>query len=114
MITEFGKLLRIIRINTGDSAKEMSKKLNISQSYLSAIENGNRNIPSDMENLLIKAYPLSDYDKEKLRSAMIGCSDTIKINLVDFEEEKKQLIFALVNNEVPNDKLNKMYELIQE
>ena len=30
MITEFGKLLRIIRINSGDSAKDMAQKLNMS------------------------------------------------------------------------------------
>ena len=71
MITEFGKLLRIIRINSGDSAKEMAKKLNMSPSYLSTIENGKRNIPPDMEELLIHAYKLSDKDKAKLRKAMV-------------------------------------------
>lgn len=38
MLTEFGKLLRIIRINSGDTSKDMAKKLNLSPSYLSAIE----------------------------------------------------------------------------
>ena len=62
MITEFGKLLRIIRVNSGDSAKDMAIKLNMSPSYLSTIENGKRNIPPDMEQLLISAYNLSDRD----------------------------------------------------
>ena len=48
MITEFGKILRIIRINCGDSAKDMSEKLGISASYLSAIENGKRNVPDNL------------------------------------------------------------------
>lgn len=39
MLTEFGKILRIIRINSGDSSRAMAKKLNLSPSYLSAIEN---------------------------------------------------------------------------
>lgn len=42
MITEFGKLLRIIRINTGDSARTMAEKFGMSPSYLSTIENGKR------------------------------------------------------------------------
>ena len=29
MLTEFGKLLRIIRINSGDTSKDMAKKLNM-------------------------------------------------------------------------------------
>ena len=33
MITEFGKLLRIIRINTGDSARTMAEKFGMSPSY---------------------------------------------------------------------------------
>ena len=49
MLTEFGKLLRIIRINSGDTSKDMAKKLNLSPSYLSAIESGKRNIPLDIE-----------------------------------------------------------------
>ncbi len=30
MLTEFGKLLRIIRINSGDSSREMARKLGFS------------------------------------------------------------------------------------
>ena len=66
MITEFGKLLRIIRINTGDSARTMAEKFGMSPSYLSTIENGKRNIPPEMEELVIRAYDLSEHDKEKL------------------------------------------------
>ena len=78
MLTQFGKLLRIIRINSGDSAKDMAKKLNLSPSYLSAIENGNRRIPSDMEQLLCEAYPLSDVDKEKIRFAILETHEILK------------------------------------
>ena len=70
MITEFGKLLRIIRINTGDSARTMAEKFGMSPSYLSTIENGKRNIPPEMEELVIRAYDLSEHDKEKLRKTI--------------------------------------------
>jgi hypothetical protein len=38
---------------------------------LSTIENGKRNIPPDMEELLVRAYKLSEKDKTKLRKAMV-------------------------------------------
>ena len=72
MLTEFGKILRIIRINSGDSSRAMAKKLNLSPSYLSAIENGKRNIPSDIEKLLCDAYPLSSTDVMKIRKTIVG------------------------------------------
>ena len=52
MITEFGKLLRIIRINTGDSARTMAEKFGMSPSYLSTIENGiiNGSVSASLED----------------------------------------------------------------
>ena len=39
MVTEFGKLLRIIRINTGDSARTMAEKFGMSPSeYAKSIQ----------------------------------------------------------------------------
>ena len=58
MATEFGKILRIIRINSGDTAKAMADKLGISVPYLNAIENGRRDIPSDLTDKVINVYDL--------------------------------------------------------
>ena len=89
MITEFGKLLRIIRINTGDSARTMAEKFGMSPSYLSTIENGKRNIPPEMEELVIRAYDLSEHDKEKLRKTIIDTTAQLKVDLTEMEEKKK-------------------------
>ena len=70
MITQLGKVLRIIRINTGDSMRAMADKLNLSVSYLSAIENGKRNVPSDFAERVSAKYMLSNKDKENLNSAI--------------------------------------------
>ena len=113
MITEFGKLLRIIRINSGDSAKDMAKKLNMSPSYLSTIENGKRNIPPDMEDLLINAYKLSERDKAKLRKAMVDSSDTVKIDLTELAEKKKQVIYEITKGNLDEATINQVCELIK-
>ena len=72
MLTEFGKLLRTIRINSGDNADEMAKKLYISPSYLYLIENGKRKIPVDMEKNIINAYQISKSDRDTLHRAIIS------------------------------------------
>jgi len=114
MITEFGKLLRIIRINSGDSAKDMAEKLNMSPSYLSTIENGKRNIPPDMEELLAGAYNLSDTDKEKLRRAMVNSSDTVKINLTELAEKKKQMIYEITKGDLDEENIDMLCKIMQE
>ena len=112
MITEFGKLLRIIRINSGDSAKDMAQKLNMSASYLSTIENGKRNIPPDMEELLIRVYNLSEKDKAKLRKAMVDSSDTVKIDLTDLAEKKKQMIYEITKGDLDEATIDQLCEII--
>lgn len=112
MLTEFGRLLRIIRINSGDSSREMARKLGFSPSYLSAIESGKRNIPTDMEKLLSKSYPLSQIDLEKLRTAMFASSDTVKINLTDFAEKKQRVIMAIAQDDISDNVLDEISDLI--
>ena len=59
MITQLGKVLRIIRINSGDSMRTMAEKLELSSSYLSAIENGKRNVPKNFDAIVFKNYDLT-------------------------------------------------------
>ena len=114
MITEFGKLLRIIRINSGDSAKDMAKKLNMSPSYLSTIENGKRNIPPDMEQLLIHAYNLSEKDKAKLRKAMVDSCDTVKIDLTDLADKKKHMIYEITKGNLDEATIDQLCRIIND
>lgn len=112
MLTEFGKLLRIIRINSGDTSRDMAKKLGFSPSYLSAIESGKRNVPIDMERLLSKSYPLSQIDLEKLRTAMFSSGGAVKINLTDFAEKKQKVIIAIAQDDISDNVLDEISDLI--
>ncbi len=112
MLTEFGKLLRIIRINSGDTSRDMAKKLGFSPSYLSAIESGKRNVPIDMERLLSRSYPLSQIDLEKLRTAMFSSGGAVKINLTDFAEKKQKVIMAIAQDDISDNVLDEISDLI--
>ena len=112
MLTEFGKLLRIIRINSGDTSRDMAKKLGFSPSYLSAIESGKRNVPIDMERLLSRSYPLSQIDLEKLRTTMFSSGGAVKINLTDFAEKKQKVIMAIAQDDISDNVLDEISDLI--
>lgn len=111
-MTEFGKTLRIIRINSGDSAKQMADKLGISVSYLNAIENGRRDVPGDLLEKVIAAYPLSDRDQNNLKEALIATKDRVKIDLTELGERKRRVILALANDEIDAEALEEICKIV--
>ena len=80
-VTNLGKKLRKIRIDNDEISSDMARKLEISVSYLSAIENGKRNIPKNFAEKLFKIYQLSDNDKEKILQAISIYSGEMRIRL---------------------------------
>lgn len=112
MATEFGKALRIIRINSGDTAKAMADKLGISVPYLNAIENGRRDIPNDLTDKVITAYKLSERDKQNIKEAVISSKDRVKIDLTELAEKKRRVILALAKDEIDNDTLNEICKMV--
>lgn len=111
-MTEFGKTLRIIRINSGDSAKQMADKLGISVPYLNAIENGRRDVPADLLEKVISAYPLSERDRENLREALVATKDKVKIDLTELGEKKRRVIMALARDEIDAATLDEICRLV--
>lgn len=114
MITEFGKMLRIIRINSEDSMRDMAAKIGISAAYLSAIENGKRQIPENLYNDICNAYELSEDDKKKLKDSIVLSSKSIKVNLTDLNEKKKEVITKLMSDDLDDEVLNKLCAIIKD
>lgn len=116
-MSPISKFLRILRIERGENAKQMSDRLNISPSYLSAIENGKRSIPARFQSTLISAYELNAEKQREFKKAVEQSSNTIKI---DFSEslnsaktaKVKQIIFSLVKDDVSDKLVNEIFNLI--
>lgn len=113
MVNDFGKILRIIRINCGDSARTMASKLGMSASYLSAIETGKRYIPDDIDKWICQHYELSEYDKKKLRDSIVTTKKVVKIDLTELSEKKKNLLIAISDSGFEEDMLDRLCETIQ-
>lgn len=111
-MTEFGKVLRIIRINTGDSAKQMAEKLGISAPYLNAIENGRRDIPNGMVDNVMSVYNLSERDRANLKEALVASKDRVKIDLTELGEKKRRVILALAQDDVDGATLEEICKLV--
>lgn len=112
MVTEVGKVLRIVRINTGDSLRDMAAKIGMSAAYLSAIETGKRNVPDTLFNSVCEKYPLSDVDKNRLKEAIESATVKMKINLTDMEEKRKKIIYSLTKDDIDDATLDRLCEII--
>jgi len=112
MITNLGKSLRIIRINAGDSMRDMAKKLDLSVSYLSAIENGKRNVPSNFEEKVLAKYNLNKEETKEFKNAVDSSINKIKVDVDHLSEDKKKILLALKNNTLDDSAISKMCEII--
>lgn len=113
MLTEFGKVMRIMRINTGDSLRTMAEKLSLSAAYLSAMENGKRNIPAGLEKEVVEKYGLTDAQARELHEAIEASASTIKIDLTEMEDKRKSLIRTLAKQEIDDETLTRLCQIIE-
>ena len=71
-ISEYGELLKHLRINKHEMLKNMAGKLGLNSSYLSAIESGNRDIPPDLTDKICVEYGLDEGQRKELKDAELN------------------------------------------
>lgn len=95
MLTELGRELRKLRIDKKENLAKMSKKLGVSVSYLSAIENGARDVPHDFVGRLSESYNLPQDQIDALNIAAANSASKVSIPLCEAMAEQRQLAFML-------------------
>lgn len=68
--TSFGEFARQLRIEKGELLIDMAEKLGTSLAFLSAVENGRKNIPSSWFEELVSKYNLDDEKQDQLKDAI--------------------------------------------
>ena len=94
MITNVGKFLRKLRIDRGETLFNMATKLDVSSSFLSAVENGKKKTPSAWVEKLTSLYGLSDSQVSELCDAIADANDVVEINVQNSPVENRQLAVA--------------------
>ncbi|MFC4799458.1 helix-turn-helix domain-containing protein [Neobacillus sp. GCM10023253] len=95
MLTLFGKFCRKLRIDNGELLKDMAAKLGVTSSYLSAVENGKRNVPQAWVETISNSYSLSTDERYELRQAVQDSQKVVKIDFEGLSSEDKNAILAL-------------------
>lgn len=81
MLTEYGKFLKKLRIDNGELLKDMAQKLDVTVSYLSAVENGKREVPTKWLNIIKDEYDLGDKQYDDMKKAAYQSKKTISFDL---------------------------------
>jgi len=94
MITEFGKVLRKIRIDRDEILKDMASKLNVTAAYLSSVENGKREIPREWVFEIIQIYELGEDEALEIEEAALASRKSIKFKLDEESARDRDLVLA--------------------
>lgn len=114
-MTELAKLLRRIRLDRDEYLKDMAHNLGITSSYLSAIENGKRNLTRALLEKICVQYQLPSDTRQKLECAVSQFQKKIEIDLADSSDEKQSFAwgFARKFNELSDDQIYEIKKIIE-
>lgn len=95
-LTVFLKQLRLK--NNNERLSDMARKVGISSSYLSSIENKKRKMNDKLLKKIVDIYALSKDEADQLTVLRNLAAQEINIPLKDMDEEKKETIVKFLSN----------------
>lgn len=93
MIIPFGIFLRKLRLDNNEVMADMAEKLDVSVSFLSAVELDKKNIPYSWFEKICKLYDLNDRQEKELREVICLSRHFLRVDLSDLSDEKRFLVF---------------------
>ncbi|WP_431811379.1 helix-turn-helix domain-containing protein [Lysinibacillus sp. FW12] len=95
MLNSFGKFCRKLRIDKGELLKDMATKLGVTSSYLSAVENGKRNVPHNWIEKISEIYLLNSSEINELERSFDESKKVVQIDFSGYSSEEKNDLLAL-------------------
>ena len=94
--TSFGEFMRILRVKNHEVMGDVAKMLGVKVPFLSAVENGKKNVPSEWRGKIIDHYSLNEDERLKLEEAIEESKTQYKIIMNDsgINQRKAALQFA--------------------
>ncbi len=89
--TRYGEFIRILRVKHHEVMGDLAKVLNTTLPFMSAVENGKKNVPSEWPELLIEHYSLGDSEIAELYQSIEESKTQMKINLISASNAQRKL-----------------------
>lgn len=112
--TSFGEFVRILRIKHHEVMGDMAKVLGVKIPFLSAVENGKKNVPSDWIDKIAVHYGLSSSEQKQLQKSVDESRTQYKIIVgnAGIHQRKAALQFARSFDEMDDETATKILELL--
>lgn len=116
-VSDYGAILRHLRIDRGEKLKDMALKVGMQASNLSAIETAARDIPLDLTDKICDLYNLSKKERETLEEAELNVErKTVQIDMQKLSDnrlaKKVVLEFAKKVADFDDDRLRLLHDAI--
>ena len=112
--TSFGEFVRILRIKKHEVMGDMAKVLGVKVPFLSAVENGKKNVPADWSNKLISNYNLSTEEQCTLKQVIEESKTQFKISVQNagIQQRRAALQFSRSFDEMDDETATKILNLL--
>lgn len=113
--TKFGEFVRILRIKNHEIMGDMAEFLDTSLPFLSAVENGRKNVPKDWIEKIACHYNLNEYERKELKKSVEESKTQMKISLTNASASKRgvALQFARSFENMDDETAEKIISLLE-
>lgn len=94
MLTTLGRFLRKLRIDHGEILKDMAEKLDVTVSFLSAVENGKKRMPSDWNSRICDLYSLDADQRQEFTTAIADTERSIEMNFHNVSPQNREIAIS--------------------
>ena len=89
--TKYGEFMRIQRVKHHEVMGDLAHVLGAAPSFVSAVENGKKNVPGEWIDIIIDHYDLDEDEKSELLHAIEESRTQIKVNLTETTQNKRHM-----------------------
>lgn len=116
MITDLGRFLRKLRIDRGEILKDMADRLGVSVSFLSAVENGKKRMPSAWNTRLCELYRLTPEQMRIFTTAIAETEESLEMDFYGVAAGKRELAvsFARKFSDFDEGQIEAIKKILQE
>ena len=114
--TSFGEFVMILRIKHHEVMGDMAKMLEVKIPFLSAVENGRKNVPADWIDKIANHYGLTIKENDELQKAVDESRTQYKIAIKDsgINQRRAAMQFARSFDELDDDTAIKILKLLKD
>lgn len=115
-LSEFGKFVRIARLQSGKTLKDMADFAGVKSAYFSAIETGRKEVTGKVVELVARFLNLDEVQKTELEILANSSNGKIRIDLESMEKEGVEVatLFARYGSQLSHDAMVKISTTIKD